>query len=344
MKLITAFGPSVFSDQAEMATMLVPHQHLSSRGMRNQTAKLAMSSTSQGVLDLSADSHINVASASDMVTTSESAINSSLQEHPHWHQLQESTFRPVTPVQVDRLEHLLQGHLNSKLVQKVINGFQFGFSLKYTGPRGNRQPCNLPTAFTHSQELWKSVVKEVSLGYMLGPFDVQAIFPLICLPVSMVQKKNSTAMRHTTHWSHPQGSSINSFIAPEDAETHYQTFEAAVQLVARHGKGAYMAKEMSNQFFLGMSYKVSRSESAGYKGARKVLHRLCAACVIFEDIFTLIHWITERRAGQKFIHYLDDFFMVHRYRFVARPSVYLNKCAKKYRCLLLQRNLKAQPQ
>ena len=124
-----------------------PHQYLPSRRMRNQTTKLAMTSISQDVLDPSADSHINATSASDIVTTSESAINSSLQEYLHWHQLQESTFRPVTPVQTDRLKQLLQGHPNSKLVQKVVNGFWFGFSIKYTGPRVKRQPCNLPTAF-----------------------------------------------------------------------------------------------------------------------------------------------------------------------------------------------------
>ena len=35
--------------------------------------------------------------------------------------------------------------------------------------------------------------------------------------------------------------------------------------------------------------------------------------VIFEDISTLIHWIAEERVGQKFIHYLDDFFTFNRY-------------------------------
>ena len=75
-------------------------------------------------------------------------------------------------------------------------------------------------------------MKEVKLGRMLGPFQVQPIYLLICSPVVMVQKKNSMAMHSITHLSHPQGSSNNSFIAPEDAETHYKSFEAAVQLVA----------------------------------------------------------------------------------------------------------------
>ena len=36
-------------------------------------------------------------------------------------------------------------------------------------------------------------------------------------------------------------------------------------------------------------------------------------CAIFKDISTLIYWIAEKRAGQKFIHYLDDFFTVNKY-------------------------------
>ena len=51
-----------------------------------------MTSITHGVPDQFADSCTNATSASDMVTASESAINSSLWDHPHWQQLQESTF------------------------------------------------------------------------------------------------------------------------------------------------------------------------------------------------------------------------------------------------------------
>ena len=80
---------------------------------------------------------------------------------------------------MDKLKQLLQGHPNSKLVWKVVDGFCFGFSLKYTSPRVNRQPRNLPTALIHSQTLWQSVMKEVNLGCMLNPFEVQTLFLLI---------------------------------------------------------------------------------------------------------------------------------------------------------------------
>ena len=59
-------------------------------------------------------------------------------------------------------------------------------------------------------ELWDSVMKEVKLGRMLGPFPVQPIDPL--------------------HLSHPWGVSINSFINPEDCKTNYQTLDMALKL------------------------------------------------------------------------------------------------------------------
>ena len=86
-------------------------------------------------------------------------------------------------------------------------------------------------------------MKEVHLSRIIGPFSSQSIEPLICSPVGMVEKKNSSDMRCVTHLSYPKGSSINAFINPADSETHYQTSEAAVNLVAKAGQGAFMVKE-----------------------------------------------------------------------------------------------------
>ena len=82
-----------------------------------------------------------------------------------------------------------------------------------------------------------------ALGQMLGPFLIQPIDPFICSLVGTVNKWDSQEMRCITHLSYPRGRSINTFIDPEDAQTHYQSFKAAVELVARAGQGSYMAKE-----------------------------------------------------------------------------------------------------
>ena len=135
----------------------------------------------------------------------------------------------------------------------------------------------------------------------------------------MVEKKNSTAMHLFTHLSHPQGSSINYFIAPENVETHYQTFEAAMQFVACHGKGTYMAKEDFKSAFRNVPMRYQDLNLLGIKVQVKFFidcelpFGASISCAIFEDISMLIHWIAERRAAQKFIHNLDHFFTVHKY-------------------------------
>ena len=86
-------------------------------------------------------------------------------------------------------------------------------------------------------------MKEVKLGRMLGPSLVQPFDPLICSPIGMVEKKNSTDMCRITHISYPWGASINSFIDPDDCKTNYQTLDMALKLVAKQGQGCFMAKE-----------------------------------------------------------------------------------------------------
>ena len=122
--------------------------------------------------------------------------------------------------------------------------------LKYQGPRVNQEPNNLKSAYQCRDKLWESLMKEVHLGQMIGPFAAQPITPLICSPVGMVEKKNSTDMHRVTHLSYPKVSSINAFIDPLDTETHYQTFEAAVNLVAKAGSGSFMVKEDLGQPFI----------------------------------------------------------------------------------------------
>ena len=62
-------------------------------------------------------------------------------------------------------------------------------------------------------------MKEVCLGRMIGPFASQTITPLICSPVGMLEKKNSSDMHWVTHLSYPKGSSINAFIHQADADS-----------------------------------------------------------------------------------------------------------------------------
>ena len=94
-------------------------------------------------------------------------------------QLDEWVFWPETSIKVNQLEHLLWCNPNRNLVNKVVSSFQTGFLLNYPGPRLNRQPHNLPMAFSFLEKLWASLMKEVKLDCMLGPILVQTLDPLI---------------------------------------------------------------------------------------------------------------------------------------------------------------------
>ena len=117
-------------------------------------------------------------------------------------------------------------------------------------------------------------------------------------------------MYRITHLSHLRGWSINAYIDPEIAQTHYQSFKAAVELVVQAGPGVFMAKEDFKSAFRPQVKLVGQ-------GSVFFIHNCIpfgrsVSCAIFEDISTLIHWIAERRAGHALIHYLDDFLMVHK--------------------------------
>ena len=257
----------------------------------------------------------NVPSVSSLVTTNDSATIQEDLPAPVLHpQLHEHTFNPVTLIKYQILNRLLRDHPNRSKVDYVVQGFCFGFSLKYNGPLENRQPKNLLSAYHHADKLWVSIMQEVHLGCMLGPFPVQPIDPLICLLVGMVPKHGSQEMRHITHLSHPWGQSINTFINQEDVQTHYQTFEAAVELVAWAGPGSYMAKQDFKSAFHNVPMCFADLNLLGIKVRGQIFIDTCLpfsasiSCAIFEDISTLIHWIAERWAGHALVHYLDDFF------------------------------------
>ena len=176
-----------------------------------------------------------------------------------------------------------------------MTGFQKGFSLKYNGPQEKCQPCNLPTAFSYPEKLWDSIMKEVKLEGMLGPFPVQPLNPLICSPVGMVEKKNSTDMHRITHLSYPRGTSINSFIDAEDCKTNYQTFDMAIKLVAKHGHGCYMAKKDLKSVVHNVPMCYNDLQLLGIKVQGQFFidchlpFGTGVSCQVFEKIATLIH-------------------------------------------------------
>ena len=88
---------------------------------------------------------------------------------------------------------------------------------------------------------------------------------------------------------------------------HYQSSEAAVQMVTHQGPGAFMAKEDFKSAFCNVPIHYEDPNLLGIKVQGQFFidcslpFGASISCAIFEDIATLIHWIAEKRMAHKFI-------------------------------------------
>ena len=118
----------------------------------------------------------------------------------------------VTPVDVGAFEKLLNHHKYDKGETKfLIDGFKFGFEIRYWGPRGQRRNApNLKLECGSRQELWEKIMKEVKLKRFAGPFKEPPFENYIQSPIGLVPKSNGDT-RLIFHLSYPRtGLSVNS--------------------------------------------------------------------------------------------------------------------------------------
>ena len=83
-----------------------------------------MTSTSDLALESNVSSSTNAPSATRQVTTSGSAMVPVGMAQPALHpQLQEQTFKPVTPIKYQVLNKLLRDHPHREKVENIVNSF-----------------------------------------------------------------------------------------------------------------------------------------------------------------------------------------------------------------------------
>ena len=76
---------------------------------------------------------------------------------------------PVTSVNVDRLEFLLQGY-NPVLSNYLVEGFRFGFRINFVGERCDLDCPNLRSALVLPGVTSAQLQKECDAGRIVGPF------------------------------------------------------------------------------------------------------------------------------------------------------------------------------
>ena len=86
------------------------------------------------------------------------------------------------------------------------------------------------------------VVTELKLGRYAGPYVKRPIPLFRVSPIALVPKKKPGGIPVIKHLFHPKGYSMNDFILDEACKVEYSKFDNAVELVARIGKSAELAK------------------------------------------------------------------------------------------------------
>jgi len=219
-----------------------------------------------------------------------------------------------TPIIIDKLEQELQSYPPHK-ADVILNGFNIGFPLHFTGLKRFTLSKNLKSANTHPNVVQEKIDKELLEGRVAGPFDYPPFPKLRVSPLGLVEKHNSSDFRLIHHLSYPEGSSVNDFIDPKLCTVQYTNFDQAVELVQQLGKGCLLGKSDIKSAFRLLPVAPKDFDQLGFCFQGKFYFDKCLpfGCSIspatFEKFSTFLEFAVRKRSEVGgILHYLDDFF------------------------------------
>ena len=116
-----------------------------------------------------------------------------------------------TPIKADKLQAYLDGYL-PRSKQYLLDGFRFGFSIDYVGPRNNFSSKNLSCALDLPEGVNDKLAKELHPGRIAGPFETQP-FPIFHIfSLGLIHKEVPGKFHMIRHLSFPDAQSVNSHI------------------------------------------------------------------------------------------------------------------------------------
>jgi len=237
----------------------------------------------------------------------------SIKSHPIFVPLME---KGKSPININFLDSLLDCYPNTEDADYLKNGFRYGFSLGYSGPRVPKECKNLKSIFEFESVAREKIMAEVNAGRMAGPYTFKPISNLRISPIGLVPKRTG-GFRLITHMSFPYLDSVNDYIDPELTRVKYSDFDNAVSMVRRLGQGTWMGKmDLKNAFRLLPCYP-GDFDLLGIKLNDQYFIDKCMpmgcsiSCSTFEKFSLFIEWeIKTRTCSEDIDHYLDDFIFM----------------------------------
>ncbi|XP_031749215.1 uncharacterized protein LOC116407638 [Xenopus tropicalis] len=222
-----------------------------------------------------------------------------------------------TPVRLEAMLPWLSKYPARDKAELLKKGFRDGFRIPGREGTQGGQLKNLKSANTNPGLVIEKLYKEVSLGRMAGPFKEPPLHNLRTSPLGLVPKKEAGKFRLIHHLSHPKGTSVNDEIDKDLVKVSYTSFDEAIRLVGRAGRGALMAKaDIESAFRLlpvhPESLHLLGCYFEGHYYVDRSLPMGCSiSCAYFEAFSTFLEWVVREKAGvASVIHYLDDFLCV----------------------------------
>ena len=149
-----------------------------------------------------------------------------------------------TPINVNRLEITLADHPNRVCISNLLQTFRPGANIGFFGQRSPRFSRNLPTALAQPDIVKANLDKEVSLGWVAGPFSTPPFPNFQVSPIGLVSRKYSEKFRTIFHLSFPKSgvTSINYSISKEDFNLNYITIDTAIEGILANSLGCFLAE------------------------------------------------------------------------------------------------------
>jgi len=224
----------------------------------------------------------------------------------------------VTPLSVAQFALELEHHPDKSRVSYVLNGLLHGFKIGFKHTHSLKSSKrNKPSAYQHARVIDKYLANEVSLRRVAGPFPTLPMSDLQVSSFGVIPKRGQPGKwRLIVDLSSPRGTSVNDGIDPEEFMLQYIRLDQIISMVAKHGKGALLAKFDVEAAYRNIPVHPEDRRLLGLKWWGKFFVDLVlpfglrSAPFIFNSVATMVEWILiNNHSVSDIVHYLDDFIL-----------------------------------
>ena len=220
---------------------------------------------------------------------------------------------------------LLESNYDPAKTKFVVDGFRFGFNLKFSKKlQGKQRSPNLKITVGSETELWNKVMHEVNLQRYAGPYKDPPFDEFIQSPIGLVPKDGGAKTRLIFHLSYPRGSgrSVNENTPKECCSVKYKDFSDAIMLCLNLSKkgACWMGKtDLVSAFrilgirpedwcLLVLKARHPITKEIFYFVDKCLPFGHAISCALFQEVSDALAHIFAFRSSAQAINYLDDFF------------------------------------